>query len=184
MSESKRSFFSTIPGLITGLAGLLTGIVGLVTVLIQLGVLGGDDSSSSSPGTTVTSAPAPGGQGAVGGGGSGGTTATDAPTFTVSPTTLDFQATDPRTKRVTVENTSSTASIRVTQPRVTGEDASNFSVSLGQCSGALAPNLSCTIEVTFAPSGPLRRYTATLQVQATGAPRGDEVRLTGSSLLG
>ncbi|MGH9265685.1 MAG: hypothetical protein ACRD1D_13440 [Acidimicrobiales bacterium] len=182
MSESKRSFFSTIPGLITGLAGLLTGIVGLVTVLIQLGVLGGDGDSASSSSTTVTSAPAPGGQGAVGGG-SGGTTA-EVPTFRVSPTTLDFQATDPRKKTVTIRNESTTTPITVTQPRVSGEDASNFSASFATCSGALAPNLSCTIEVTFAPSGPLRRYNATLQVQATGAPRGEEVRLTGSSVLG
>ena len=40
MSENKKSFWSSIPGLVTGLAGLLTGVVGLVTVLIQLEDLG------------------------------------------------------------------------------------------------------------------------------------------------
>ena len=47
MSENSRSFFSTVPGLVTGLAGVLTAVVGLITVLIQLGVIGGDDSDGS-----------------------------------------------------------------------------------------------------------------------------------------
>ena len=61
MSENKKSFFSSIPGLITGLAGLVTGIVGLFTVLIQLDVIGGDDDSGpTGAGGTTTVAPATG----------------------------------------------------------------------------------------------------------------------------
>ena len=48
-SENKKSFWSSIPGLVTGLAGLLTGVVGLVTVLIQLDVIGGDDGGTPRP---------------------------------------------------------------------------------------------------------------------------------------
>ena len=78
MSESKRSFWSTIPGFVTGLAGLLTAVVGLVTVLIQLDIIGGDDSDQpvGTTGTTVAG-------GAPAGGGATPTTAALA--FTVSP---------------------------------------------------------------------------------------------------
>jgi hypothetical protein len=184
MSESKRSFFSTIPGLITGLAGLLTGIVGLVTVLIQLGVLGGDDDSSvNATGASSTTVAGGGTSGGGTSGGGGATTTTELATFTASPTTLDFGPAD-KEKTVTIKNTSSTAPITVSQPRLTGDDASNFSVALDSCNRPLAADLSCTVKVTFAPTGNLRRYSATLQIEARGAPRGAEVKLTGSSLLG
>ena len=178
MSEKKRSFFATIPGLVTRLAGLLTGIVGLVTVLIQLNVIGGDDSNGSAvnAGGPVTSAPA-------GGGGAGGTPTTEAGTFTVTPSPLNFGPADPKEKTLTVKYTSSTARLSVQSPKVIGKDAERFSTS-SDCPGSLAPNLSCNVRVTFAPSGPLRTYEAAIQIQATGAPRGAEVKVTASTLLG
>ena len=179
MSEKKRSFFATIPGLVTGLAGLLTGIVGLVTVLMQLNVIGGDDSNDSAvnAGGSVTTAPA-------GGGGAGGTApTTETGTFTVTPNPLNFGPADPKEKTLTVKNTSSTARLSVQTPKVIGKDAERFSAS-SDCSGSLAPNLSCNVRVTFAPSGPLRTYEAVIQIQATGAARGAEVKVTASTLLG
>ncbi len=175
MSESRRSFWSTIPGLVTGLAGLLTGIVGLVTVLIQLGVLG-DDDSNQSVGTAATTV-APGAQGS----GSAATATTEVPRFTVSPTTLDFKPSE-REKKVTVRNVSDAASLTVNPPRVTGQDAAQFSASPGTCSAPLRAGLSCELVVTFTPSGPLRTYSALLQVAATGA-RGEEVRITATTIL-
>lgn len=169
MSENKKSFWSTIPGLVTGLAGLLTGIVGIVTVLIQLGVLGGGDSGGP-VGTTGTS---------VAG---GGMATTETPRFSVSPSTLDFKPADPREKTVTVKNTSDTATVTLTQPQVTGQDRGQFSASAGTCSGPLRPGLSCEVKVTFAPAGALRTYTAVLQLTSAGG-RGEEVRLTASTLL-
>ncbi|HEX2047458.1 MAG TPA: hypothetical protein VHF27_06825 [Acidimicrobiales bacterium] len=180
MSESKRSFWSTIPGLVTGLAGLLTGIVGLVTVLIQLGVLG-DDDSNQSVATTETTATTVAGGARSGGGGATPTPTTEVPRFTVSPTTLDFKPAD-REKKVKVENISETASLTVAQPRVTGQDAAQFSADAGTCRGPLRPGLSCELVVTFSPAGPLRTYRALLQVTADGA-RGAEVPLTASTLL-
>ncbi|HEV3494926.1 MAG TPA: hypothetical protein VHA34_01105 [Actinomycetes bacterium] len=178
MSESKRSFWSTIPGLVTGLAGLLTGVVGLVTVLIQLGVLGGDDSNQS-VGTAETTVP-----GGAPTSRPGGTTATtEAPSFTVTPGSLDFKPADPREKTVTLRNTSELATITFAQPQVTGQDRGQFSASSGTCSGPVRPNLSCEMRVTFSPSGPLRTYTALLQITAPGAARGEEVRLTATTIL-
>ncbi|MGI8810187.1 MAG: hypothetical protein ACR2KK_20550 [Acidimicrobiales bacterium] len=180
MSENSRSFFSTVPGLVTGLAGVLTAVVGLITVLIQLGVVGGNDSDGSpvvNAGPT-TSAPA-GGEG-------GATTTTEAGTFTLNTTTLNFGPTDPNEKVLTVKNTSSTARLSVQTPRVTGKDADRFTASTGDCTAALAPNLSCNVRVTFTPGkggGPLRTYEAAVQIQAAGAPRGAEVKLTGSTLV-
>lgn len=175
MSEGKRSFFATIPGLVTGLAGLLTGIVGLVTVLIQLGVVGGDDASDSTSGgggTTTTVA-----QGAV-----GGPSTTEVPRFVVNPTVLDFAAGGPRTKAVTVKNDSSVL-LNVQSPEVTGTDRAQFSVSSGSCTSPVGPGRTCELSVTFSPSGALRNYQASLEVGALGA-RAQEVRITASSLLG
>lgn len=176
MSENKRSFFSTIPGLVTGLAGLLTGIVGLVTVLMQLNVIGGDGSNGSTAANSgPTTSPAAGG-------GAGGA-ATEAGTFTVSPSTLTFAVGDSKEKVVKVTNTSDSARLTVQTPDVTGQDADRFTASSGDCSGPLAPNLSCNLRVTFAPSGALRTYEATVQIEAKGAPRGAEVKVTGSTPL-
>ena len=177
MSESRRSFFSTVPGLVTGLAGLLTAIVGLVTVLIQLDVIGGKDSGrSTGDAGPTTSAPAVGGVG-------GTTTTAEAGTFTVNVSTLNFGPGDPKEKVLTVKNTSNTARLSVKTPRVTGKDEDRFTASAGDCTASLAPNLSCNLRVTFTPGGPLRSYEANLQVEATGAPRGAQVALTASTLF-
>ena len=175
MSENKRSFFATIPGLVTGVAGLLTGIVGLVTVLMQLNVIGGDGSNGSTAGDAGPTTSAVGG-------GAGGA-ATEGGTFTVSPSTLKFAVGDPKEKVVKVTNTSDSARLTVQTPEVTGEDADRFTASSGDCSGQLAPGLSCNVRVTFAPSGALRTYEATVQIEAKGATRGAEVKVTGSTPL-
>ena len=175
MSEGKRSFFATIPGLVTGLAGLLTGIVGLVTVLIQLGVLGGDNASDSTSGgsTTTTVAQA----------GGGGPSTTEVPRFVVNPTVLDFPSGGPRTKTVTVKNDSNSVLLNVQSPQITGADRAQFSVSPGNCTSPVGSGRTCELSVTFSPSGPLRNYQASLEVGALGA-RTQEVRLTASSVLG
>lgn len=167
MSDGNRSFWSSVPGLITGLAGLLTGIVGLVTVLIQLGVVGSKGSSNASAtATTATS-----------------TTATAPATFVVSPGALDFQPADPKVKAVTVRNTSSAGSIAVVAPTIVGDDGARFAVSLDTCDRPITAGLSCTVKVTFVPSGPLRTYKATLQLRAVEAARAQEVSLSATTLL-
>jgi len=172
MSE-KKSFWSSVPGLVTGLAGLLTGIVGLVTVLIQLHVIGGDSSKSKSTSTdagVTTTVVVP--------------TTTEMGSIAATPRALTFGPTDPKVKTVTVRNTGRSAPITVTQPTITGTDRSQFSVRLDDCSTPVQPNLSCTMEVTFVPAGALRSYNATLQIQPAGGVRGEEVSLSGSTLLG
>ncbi len=120
MSTQSRSFWSTMPGLVTGVAGILTALVGLGTLLVQLGVIGGNGGDSS---------PKPG----------------PGATFIVSPTSLDLTA-DDKTGSVTVENTGATA-LSVQQPALSGSGKDQFSVS-SRC-GQLPAGDSCTVTVTF-----------------------------------
>jgi hypothetical protein len=181
MSENRRSFWSSVPGLVTGLAGLLTGIVGLVTVLIQLGVVGGksDDKTTAATGATSTTVTTLPGASTTGFGVT--TTAAATGTFTV-PSTLDFPS-GVKEKPLTVKNTSPSGTITVRQPTLTGPDAARFTVSLDTCAQPLAAGLSCTMTVTFAPNVGLKTYSATLQVTASGTTRGAEVALTASVVL-
>ena len=171
MSQDKRSFFSTIPGLVTGLAGLLTGIVGLVTVLIQLGVLG-DDDSSQKVGTTATTT----------GAGAGGTPTTEAGRFTVSPTLLKLQAAE-RDKTLTIRNPTATATITVLAPQFSGTDASVFKSDAGCTNVRLEPGRSCTLKVLFSPSGPLKTYKANVVLKADGVNAATEVPVEATTIL-
>ena len=182
MSESKKSFWSSVPGAVTGLAGLLTGVVGLITLLVQLNVIGGDSSDTVAV-TDTTTAGSP--TTAAGGSGQGSKSGGEAATFDVTERTLDFPPSGPKEKFVTVKNTSKTASITVLAPSVDGENPKAFAAALETCGkGAVAPGLSCTVKVTFTPpGGVLGRYKATLQIRAAEARSGAEVDLTGSTLL-
>lgn len=174
MSEGKRSFFATIPGLVTGLAGLLTGIVGLVTVLIQLGVVGGDSTSDNTSQATSTT---------VAQGAGSAPSTTEVPRFVVTLTVIEFTSAGPRTKTVTVKNESNSVLLNVQSPQITGPDRAQFNVSSGSCTSPVGPGRACELSVTFSPAGPLRNYQASLEVGALGA-RAQEVRITASSLLG
>ena len=174
MSENKKSFWSSVPGAVTGLAGLLTGIVGLVTVLIQLDIIGGDDDevTNASVATTV----APGGTG-----GSGGSATTIAGRLVAEPTSLKLQPTE-RDKTLTVRN-ASTASLTVLKPEYTGTDRSAFSTDSGCTNVVLQAGRTCTLEVTLSPTGPLKTYKANLVLEAKEISQPTEVPVEASTLL-
>ena len=178
MSENKRSFFSTIPGLVTGLAGLLTGIVGLVTVLIQRNVIGGDDSNGS---TAVNAGPAT--SAPAGGGGAGGTTpATPPATFSVDPKSVRL-ALNEREKAVKVTNDGPGA-ITMLAPEFSGADKAVFKTDAGCTNTRLEPGRSCTLKVLFTPSNTLKAHTATLVLNGDRTLRATEVPVDASTLLG
>ncbi len=52
-SQHSKSFWSTIPGILTGCAALITAITGLITVLITIISSGGSDSTPTLPPATV-----------------------------------------------------------------------------------------------------------------------------------
>jgi len=165
VSDGRRSFWSSIPGLITGLAGLLTGVVGVGTLAVQQGIIGGRDSATTTT-TVVGAAPA----------GGPTTTATEEASFTVDATSLRFQATE-RSKRITVTNSSRTATITMLAPRFNGPDQTVFSVGPECSNTVLRPNATCTVTVQFAPSGLLKQYNAKLQFEAKSVPTVAEVAI-------
>ncbi len=167
MSNPNRSFWSSVPGLVTGLAGLLTGVVGLITLAVQLDLVGRD--TAKPPATTGPTLAGP-------------STTTGVASFTATPRTLDFAPTDPKEKTITIRNTSLTTELRLAAPLVTGKDEKQFTPGYGDCSAPVKPNLSCTMKVTFASGGGFRSYAAKLQLSAAGAV-GMEVDLTASTLL-
>ena len=182
MNDTKsRSFWSSIPGLVTGLAGVLTAVVGLVTVLIQLDVIGGDDSSND----TTTSSTRPGASATPSGGGSGGTSGQggrSTPKFAVSPTSVKLDTLLAKEATVTVSNTGSTA-LSVEAPELDGPGAAEFSVDAQACTTAtVAVGRKCAIKVTYAPSA-RGEHSATLQVNVAGASDPEEVQLSGSRPL-
>ena len=180
MSESKKSFWSSIPGLVTGLAGLVTGIVGLVTVLIQLDVIGGDDSDT--PNAAVTTTVAGGGTaGTTGGAGGGGSATTISGRLAAEPTSLKFQPTE-RDKTVTVRNLTN-ASLTVLKPEYTGTDRAAFSTDAGCTNVVLPAGRSCTVKVTLSPSGPLKTYKANLVLEAKELSQVTEVPVEASTIL-
>ena len=178
MSRNRKSFWSTMPGLITGLAGILTGIVGLGTLLIQVGVIGGDNGdpdTTARPGATATTR-AGGGQ-SDGSDDSGSETTVGRPRFTVAPTSLDLSGSD-KTGEVTVTNTGGAAFTVVTE--ITGSGKDQFTVRRGSCGAEVPRSGSCSMTVEF--KGGLAA-TADLVVTVQGAsPSRQTVDLEGSLL--
>jgi hypothetical protein len=186
MSEDKKSFWSSIPGLVTGLAGLLTGVVGLVTVLIQLDVIGGK--GDSTPNAVVTTTVAPGGTAGTTGGtagaagaGAGGTTTTISGRLAAEPTPVKL-ATGARETTVTVRN-SATATVTVLKPEYKGRDSAAFSVDSGCTNVALRVGASCTVKVQLSRSEPLKTYEASLVLEAKEFSTVTEVPVTASTVL-
>ena len=171
MSESKRRFWSSIPGLVTGAAGVLTAVVGLITVLIQLDVIGKDSDNGTDttvPGSADTRPGATTGPRT----GAGGT----APRFSVTPTSLALTAIK-KSADVTVTNSGSVPLTLTT--KLVGAHPGEFDADDENCSnGDVSPGARCTITVTYdAPVG--GNHQARLQVNAEGAAGPSEVALTG-----
>jgi hypothetical protein len=175
--SEKKSFWSSVPGLVTGLAGLLTGVVGLVTVLIQLDVIGGSDNAST-PAAGVSTTVA--GQAPVAGGGSAVTT-TISGRLTTDPATLKLQPTE-REKNLTVRNSAS-ATVTVLKPETSGPDQSAFKVDEGCTNVSLRPGSSCTVKVQLTPSGVLKTYQAKLMLEAREITTVTEVPIEASTVL-
>lgn len=174
MSE-RKSFWSTVPGLITGVAGTITGIVALVGVAAQAGWIGGGDGGGTTTTTTVE-----GSAGTIEGGRTTGPGAT-APEeeasgeLAVSPTSVDLTLLAPEAT-VTVRNTGD-APVDVRPPNITGSDADSFEVADDGCSGSdLDPGRSCEVTVRLDTGSP-GDYQAVLVVSGSDLDREVEVSL-------
>ena len=177
MSENRRSFWASVPGLVTGLAGLLTGIVGLVTVLIQLNVIGGDDGGTPKAAVATTVAPGP----TAATSGAGGATTTISGRLVAEPTSLKL-ATGERAKTLTVRN-NATAPVTVLKPEYKGRDSTAFAFDSGCTNVSLRVGASCTVTVQLSRSEPLKTYEATLVLEAKETSQVTEVPVTASTIL-
>jgi len=178
----RRSFWSSVPGFVTGAAGLVTAIVGLLTISVQAGWLGdgngGTTSTSTRPGTATTS---PGGTVTTGTGASG---AAGAGSFEVTPRTLELGAVGGSTGVVTVENTGATP-LNLMSVEVEGARADAFEVDASQCTAVtLRPGRTCDLRVKTVTGALGGRSEATLVVAAEGGAPVREVDLVASGLLG
>ncbi|HEX3539492.1 MAG TPA: hypothetical protein VHT75_03525 [Acidimicrobiales bacterium] len=167
MSAPNKSFFSSLAGVVTGIAGLLTAAVAVFGVAVNQGWLHGSSRSNPLPGSTA--APA-----------SGGTPNGTNPQYAVAPPAVTFQALGGTTTAVRVTNTG-VVPITVTPPQVTGADASHFRADPGDCAAPVDPGRSCQLQVSFNPAP--GTFNATLVVQVSGAVRATEVPLQAHAIL-
>ncbi len=189
--SDKKPFWSSVPGVVTGVAGVVSAIVGLLGVSLQLGWIGGDDGSPSAATSTSVAGAA---------GAAGGSTSTPPPTlrgattvpsstaasgkFEVNPASISFEPLQPsRESIVTVVNTGD-VSLTVRAPRLSGSGADHFRATDVDCTKSpLVAGLSCQVKVTFAPQRP-GQYEARLVVETSNALRATEVALKGNAPLG
>ncbi|MDP8936418.1 MAG: hypothetical protein M3O23_01565 [Actinomycetota bacterium] len=184
MSKGK-AFFSTLPGVVSGIAGTLTAVVGLVTVGVQLGWIGGDDGDGGASSTTTVTTEDGGaaGGGGTSGGGAGGRSATTAGgTLVADKTKLTFVPLQTKEMTVNVRNAGS-APVTLAAPEITGPNRDQYSAAASGCSSPLGAGRSCAVTVTFKPTRG-GRSTATLVVApASGGARAVEVDIEGNHLL-
>lgn len=177
--SSKPGFFSTLPGLVTGLAGILTAGAAVAGLAVQQGWIGGGSGSSQSdaetslrPGSTTSDGTRSGGASSSAGRAAG--------SFEVRPGNVEFDPVGAKQATVTVRNTGEVP-LSVRPPQVTGEDADRFRATNRSCTGSLDPGRSCELQVSFDPKA--GKYNAVLVVSASGAPNSAEVPLEASALL-
>jgi len=182
MSEQKRSFWSTLPGIITGLASILTATVALVGIFMNFGPGSNDNGAEpgESPSPTATGTAFPRGTGPGGTGTAGG-----APQAVIAPRNIDFgrlgsgrTATD----TVTVANSGSEFLV-IERAAITGRD-DLFSVDAAEClvPTGIEPGSNCEIRVTFTPRSP-GNYAGVLEITHSGPGSPNQVALTGEGAL-
>lgn len=181
MSE-KKSFWSTIPGVITGVATVLTAVLSLIPLMNN--IRGGDDatpeptdSASASPTATSTSR--------ANSRGSSGGSRDSAPRAVVTPKNVDFGRLGigrTQTETVTIANTG-TEYLVIEEATITGR-TEVFSTEAESClePTGIAPESECMLTVTFAPTA-AGSFAGFLDIEhsADGSP--ERVALNGEAAL-
>ena len=155
MAKDERPFWSSLPGILTGLAGILTATVALLGLALSQGWIGnrgGDDSSVGAGGEVVR--------------------------ISVEPEKLEFGGLPfarGGEKAVEVVN-DGTAPVTL-EIEITGEHKAKFSRDGTDCTTSpLPPGRTCDVTVSLDESGPA---SATLVVSANGGELAREVELEG-----
>ena len=158
MAENKKSFWMTLPGLISGIAATITGLAVLIPLLLGVGgkhTNKNTASQNSSPGVTSTS---------TAGGSTGGTSgpgSTPLPTDSASGSTASPLGITADPSSVNVTGKAADATVTISNPggtdvtidkvEITGANASAFSITSTTCgNGSTAsPNQSCQVVVHY-----------------------------------
>lgn len=171
MADGRKSFWTTVPGIISGIAAIVTGLGVLIPLLLGVGGKHAHNSASQGPSPSVTSSTS---TTPTAGGGTGDTanpqTTDSSSGSNASP--LGITA-DPSS--VNVSGKASDATVTITNPGATdvtidkveinGSNASAFSVSSTTCGNGstLSPKQSCQVVVHYTPPA-LGSATAALVV--------------------
>ena len=182
--SDRKPFWSSVPGVATGVAGIVSAIVGLLGVSLQLGLIGGDDgtkAASSSDGVSITTTSISSGAAATTSRSSSAATARPGK-YEVEPSSIEFEPLKPREAVVKVKNTGDVP-LTMQAPTVSGSAAGNFDADDLTCTkSTLGPGLSCEMKVTFTATQP-GEYSAALVVAASNVPKAVEVELKGTKTL-
>ncbi len=156
VAAKERSFWSSLPGLLTGLAGVLTGVVALLGLALNQGWLG-DGPEEDSDG---------GGQAEV-------------VDISFDPTSIDLNQATERAGSIDVKN-DGTEPVELTVG-LQGRTPEAFSITENRCGGALPPGRSCRVTVSL-DAGP-GRHEALLVATVVGGREAAEAPLNGTAVL-
>ena len=157
----ERSFWSSIPGLLTGLAGVLTGVVGLLGLAANQGWLGEGKAEE--------------GQGE----GSG----SEVVRISVEPDEVSLTKVPLRDAKETLTVSNDGTEPVTVSTSLEGEDAETFKVDDGDCTRSAIPSGGrCDMSVIFDAGPRPSPYRASLEVAANGDEQVQQVVLEGISL--
>ena len=156
MAKGERAFWSSLPGILTGLAGILTATVALLGLALSQGWIGnggGDDSSVDAGGEVVR--------------------------ISVEPETLEFRGIPlPGEDEKAVEVVNDGTAPVTLEIEITGDDAGQFTSDGTDCTTSpLPPGRTCQVTVSLDESG---AASATLVISANGGELAREVELEGA----
>jgi hypothetical protein len=185
MPEGKRNFWTTVPGVISGVAAIVTGLGVLIPLLLGVGSKHTNTNTASrSPSPSVTSSTGTEGTTSTTGGGTTDTTspsptdslgssptgsgATGATGITADPPSLSFGSVringGTSDQAVTINNPNSVP-VTIEHVAITPSNAAAFTITSTTCGdgSTVAPQSSCQIKLHFAPTA-LGSASASLEV--------------------
>ena len=178
MSE-KKSFWATLPGMLTGTATVITAALGLWATLANTGVTG--NAPQATPSQTASPSPSP----SVSPFQSPEVLFDEFPEANVVPDSVDFEDLGlgrSASKSITVVN-SGESDLEIYEVAVTGDGADRFKVAQDTCaSESISPGSRCQITFEFSPSA-VGTFLATLQLDHNAQDTPTKVPLSGKGIL-
>jgi hypothetical protein len=185
MAEHKRNFWTTVPGVISGVAAIVTGLGVLIPLLLGAAGKHPNKNTASQNPPGVSSTGTEGTTSTAGGGTSGNASplptdgsspfSADSPSdssgglgITADPPSVSFgsiqQGKSTPDKTVTISNPG-TVPVTIDKVEITGSDAAAFSITSTTCGdkSTVDPNKSCQVSLHFTPNA-LRSESAALVV--------------------